>query len=107
MIYSDRHIPGGFRMQRPKMSRLILCSLVIIALIPVAGWASGAPPAPDRVGPVDPMAGISLDDLSDGYALSRIMALTDDGVLLAQVSDEPVDLEGDVLGYKPKSPRRA
>jgi hypothetical protein len=80
---------------------------VIIALAPVAVWASDAPPVPDRAGPVDPMAGITLDDLSDGYALNSTMALTEEGWLLAQASDEPVDMEGDVLGYTPKSPRRA
>lgn len=96
-------------MQRPKMFRLVLCSLTVIALVPAALWASDTP-QPGRVGPVNPNAGLTLDDLSAAHGLYHTMALTDEGWLLAQATEEkqPADLEGaDVLGYKPKSPTRA
>ncbi len=96
-------------MQRLKMFGLTLCSLAIIALIPGTLWASDTPLQAERLGPVNPRAGLTLDDLSDGRALSRTIALTDNGWLFAQATeDEPANPEGaDVLGYKPKSPRRA
>lgn len=93
-------------MQRPKSYRLVLCSLMIIALIPASLWASDTLP---EFGPVNPKAGVTLDDLSDGYTRGTLLAANGESWLLAQAEDEqPVDLENtDVLGYKPKNPKRA
>ncbi len=96
-------------MQRPNMFRLVLCSLAIIALIPASLWASDTPQG-DRLGPVNPRAGLTIDDLSDGYMRGPMLASTSADWLLAQADDEsPMNLDdgADVLGYKPKSPRRA
>lgn len=96
-------------MQRPKSYRLVLCSLMIIALVPGSLWASDTPIQADQLGPVNPKAGITIDDLSDGYTRGTLLAARGEDWLLAQADDqEPIELDNtDVLGYKPKSPKRA
>ena len=94
-------------MRFPTMSKFTFCAMFAIVLCPGVVRASGTPASGQRLGPVNPRAGVSLGDLSSAYALGNTLALTENGALLAQADDQPAGAEGDVLGLEPKSPRRA
>jgi hypothetical protein len=95
-------------MMSPNTRRATLALVVALTLgtSSLVG-AAEAPPDNKPAGPVDPKAGLTLSDLSNASALSQTMSLTEDGRLLAQASTENLDMTSDVLGYEPKSPRRA
>ena len=57
-------------------------------------------------GPIDPHAGMSIDNLSRQAALATTMYLIDDPILLAQAPSGSDSTAG-MYGYVPKSPKRA
>jgi hypothetical protein len=100
MILS-RHAP---KVRKPIRFRGIAVQAVVIALAGFA-LAHGVESAPPT-GPLDPLAGISIDNLSRQSSLAMTMYLVDDPVFYAQ-SAGGRDSTAGMYGYESKSPKRA
>ena len=94
-------------LSRPQMKARMLSRIAAIgvpaALLILAGFALafGAP-----TGPIDPHAGMSIDNLSRQAALASTMYLIADPILFAQAPSGSDSTAG-MYGYAPKSPKRA
>jgi hypothetical protein len=80
---------------------------VFTVVFALAGFAlaSAVETAP-REGPINPLAGISIDNISRQSFLAGTMYLVDDPVFYAQAPANPDSTAG-VYGYESKSPKRA
>ncbi|MBD3298480.1 MAG: hypothetical protein GF341_07495 [candidate division Zixibacteria bacterium] len=85
----------------------LMAVALLISTVPAVAATPGEQAVPERLGPVNPLPGVTLADLSERAALNSTMSLTADGMRLAQATDEVPDFGGDVYGYEPKSSRRA
>ncbi len=85
----------------------LIAVTILISTVPAVAATPGEQSVPERLGPVNPLPGVTLADLSERAALNSTMALTDEGVRLAQANKDVPDFGGDVYGYEPKSSRRA
>lgn len=92
---------------------MIRTGFLCVTLILLAGLCLSASPAvattpaDGPLGPVNPRPGISLTDLAARQSLEATLALTEDGVMLAQADVNTLDDGRDVYGYEPKSVKRA
>lgn len=86
---------------------VLIVATIMAASGPAVAATSGEQASPERLGPVNPLPGLTLADLSERAKLNATMSLTDEGLRLAQVDSDVPDFGGDVYGYEPKSPRRA
>ncbi|MEW5874180.1 MAG: DUF5683 domain-containing protein [Candidatus Zixiibacteriota bacterium] len=92
---------------------MIRTGFLCVTLILLAGLCLSASPAvattpaDGPVGPVNPRPGISLTDLAARQSLEATLALTEDGVMLAQADVNTLEDGRDVYGYEPKSVKRA
>lgn len=82
-------------------------TLVMLAGLLSYSQAAADAARPAMAGPVNPRPGITLDDLTSRRSLEATLALTGEGVLMAQAEPRDLEMGADVYGYKPKSPRRA
>jgi hypothetical protein len=88
---------------RPRLLTRILGVGIQVIVVALAGFAlaNGA-----ELGPIDPHAGFSIDNLSRQSTLVSTMYLIGDPILLANAQKGDESTAG-MYGYKPKSPKRA